>query len=249
MESRNSCHDTGYVLNNKLSKSATSPPRSSTFFNFLDLPKEIRINIYKKALHLERRRTFFIFRDVGSRVECFAPGQPKPRLDLLHVNRQIHDEAGALLYGSSVFNVVDSMERQLRLLNAFLDCIGPANAAMLTFLCISFPADKEGGCASGEVILREDDVFMLKLLEERCDKLATLELFVHSNSSGVLTSSKGHEPGYRSRVLVQINGFLKRIFSLHTIIIRLYSGVIEPTASEVVTGFGWVVLHGDEQVK
>lgn len=230
-----------------LSRSETRLRRPTTFFNFLNLPKEIRFNIYREALANQTHRTCFLFQDSGSRVECFAPGQPKLRLDLLYVNKKIHDEAVVVLYGSNCFNVVDTTERQSSLLKAFFDRIGSANAAMLTYLCISFPADKGTGCLSGEALFREEHLLSLKLLEERCAKLTTLELFVHSNNSSVLIDGKDHEPQYRRAGLMQIEGLLKRIFSLNKIVIRLYSGVLDHTASELMESFGWVVLRGDER--
>lgn len=103
------------------------------------------------------------------------------------------------------------------------------------------------GCPPGEVLLKKEDLLILKLLKKRYAKLTTLELFVHSNNSSVLIDSKDYIPQYRKAVLMQIEGLLKRFFSLNKIVIRLYSGVLDHTASKLMESFEWVVLRGDER--
>lgn len=218
-------------------------------FNFLNLPKEIRLTIYGMTLALQTPMTFYLFQDSGSRIESFRSAQRKIPLDILHVNRKTHGEAASVLYSVSRFNVVDTMERQFKLLNAFLTSIGPANAASIRCLCIGFPGG--GGGTSLQEIAgpQQNDLGSLELLKERCSTLTTLEMFVYSNNSHILINGKGYEPQHTKEVLDQINALLNSIPSLKTVIVRIFSSFPEPVVVELMTGFGWVVLKGDgEQV-
>jgi len=97
----------------------TSPVPTSLF----SLPDHIRDDIYRRVLVVPH--SLFLFQDTGSRViQTFAPEKPSRWLALLYTNRQIHDEATAVLYGFNDFTFMDTTQHQGSLLESFFDCIG-----------------------------------------------------------------------------------------------------------------------------
>jgi hypothetical protein len=203
-------------------------------FNLFHLPREMRLDIYKAALNISTPETFLIFQD-GKRIESFRPARPKLRLDLLRANTTLCDEACAVLYGLNRFNLVDAPGRQLRLVQSFLDRIGARNTRSLTWLCISFP------CTKGRP--GEDGLLSLELVGKRCNRLTTLEMFAYGDAAGTLMDE---EPQCADAALFRINDALKRISSLRTILVRVYSEALEPATVASMEEFGWVVVHGDE---
>ncbi|KAF3909308.1 hypothetical protein ABW20_dc0108756 [Dactylellina cionopaga] len=73
----------------------TKPERQP--FRFLDLPRELRDEIYRYFVLLDFQRK----PQLGSDI----PEYKKPSLDLtiLRANKQIHDEASGMLYGCNLF--------------------------------------------------------------------------------------------------------------------------------------------------
>ncbi|KAF2023254.1 hypothetical protein EK21DRAFT_49476, partial [Setomelanomma holmii] len=162
------------------SRSATSMPpfvssksASSATANFLDLPEKIRNDIYERVLIVPH--PLYLFQEPNSRVETFVPERPSHWLALLYTNRQIYREASSALYGKNHFYFVDITQQQLGVLRSFLDCIGPVNAASLSYLCINFPVAECVDGQTGNIKLRDDSLQSLKLLRDRCTKLSILE--------------------------------------------------------------------------
>lgn len=209
--------------------------------DFLHLPCEIRNSIYKRVLAVAH--PIFLFQDTGSQVvETFAPDRPKRWLALLYTNRQIHIEASAVLYGSNQFYLEDSTRHQVELLQSFLACIGSVKAGLLSHLCINLPVAETIEDQPGKVMLREDGLQSLKLLQEKCSNLTTLETLVHDrNSRGLVKVNHENWQLVRER-LSRIDAELKVISSLHKVIVRFYCGHPAPSAMELMQGFGWVVL-------
>lgn len=135
--------------------------------------------------------SLFLFQDTGSRViQTFAPEKPSRWLALLYTNRQIHDEATAVLYGFNDFTFMDTTQHQGSLLESFFDCIGSVNAGLLSRLCINFPVAESAKGQLGTVMLRTDDSHGLKLLQKKCTNLTTLETLVYGqDSKGLVTPS------------------------------------------------------------
>jgi hypothetical protein len=73
----------------------------------------------------------------------------------------LNAEASAILYGSNYFTFVDTTPSQADLVQAFLDGIGSANAARLSYLSVNFPAAES---QEETTVLREADLRCLKLL-------------------------------------------------------------------------------------
>jgi hypothetical protein len=95
-----------------------------------------------------------------------------------------------VLYKANHFQLVDITEQQVHLLRSFLDCIGSLNANSLSHLCVNFPVAETIPGQPGDVKLRDDSFQILKLVQERCTNLSTLETLVHHKNSGVFKKAE-----------------------------------------------------------
>jgi hypothetical protein len=222
---------------------AFSQQTNSVPINLFSLPVDIRNNIYRRVLIVPH--PLYLFQDTGSQVvETFAPDKPSRWLALLYTNRQIHDEARAVLYGSNHFTFMDTTQQQGGLLQSFLSCIGSVNAGLLSHLCINFPVAESVDGQPGQVMLREDDLYSLKLLQEKCAKLTTLETLLYSRNSRRLINPNHDDSQFIREALSQIDAQLKAIPSLKKIIVRFYDGTPTPAVMELMQSLGWVILRG-----
>ncbi|KAK6503789.1 hypothetical protein TWF481_008795 [Arthrobotrys musiformis] len=80
---------------------------SAGVFPFLSLPRTVRDKIYQYAVSFPTAPSAPIsaFLDNRPPFEFRDRGHPSANLSILHVNKQIHDEASQILYGETVFPV------------------------------------------------------------------------------------------------------------------------------------------------
>ncbi|PVH67622.1 hypothetical protein DL98DRAFT_639751 [Cadophora sp. DSE1049] len=217
---------------------ATSVPTG-----FLSLPHKIRIKIYEGVLVLAH--PLYLFQDKGSQtVESFAPERPSRWLALLYTNRQVHDEASRVLYGSNHLTFMDTAHRQGGLIQSFFNCIGSLNAGLLSHLCINFPVAENVKGQSGTVMLGKDDSCSLRLLKENCASLTTLETVIYGRNHTRLINAGDNDSEFIREALSQIDTQLKAISSLKKVIVRYYDGTPTPLVVELMQGLGWVILRG-----
>ncbi|KAK1832789.1 hypothetical protein QBC39DRAFT_348226 [Podospora conica] len=214
------------------------------------LPRNLRDDIYRRVLVIPHPLN--LFAEGGShKVELFVPG-PRPRhwSALLSTNHQIHDEAIKILYGSHQFVLVDTSRGQATLLQSFLSSIGSINASHLRHICINFPAvDKGSEEAASSSPLREEDLRGLKLLQDMCGNLTTLEAYVHDKNSRGLVVTNGHRadsisPDDTKRALAEVETQFRAISSLRKVVVQRYDGPLKPEVEELMQSFGWVVVLG-----
>lgn len=231
----------------KKSSSFTSHT-SSPLFGFFSLPRKPRDDIYRRVLVVAH--PLYIFQQTGSEmVEMFAPERPVRWLALLSTNRQVREEASAVLYGLNHFTFMDTTRHQANLLQSFLNCIGSVNAGHLSHISINFPVAEGVKGQPGKIVLREDDLHSLKLLQEKCINLATLETLVYSYNSMGLTkvSQDSDDSQFIPEAFSQIDAQLKAIPSLSKTIIRFYNGPPTPEVVELIHRLRWVNLLGDKE--
>ena len=227
----------------EIGKGVLSQRTSSVAIGLFSLPVGIRNNIYRRVLVVPH--PLYLFQDTGSQVvETFAPDKPFRWLALLYTNRQIHDEARAVLYGSNHFTFMDTTQHQGGLIQSFLNCVGSVNAGLLSHLSINFPVAESVDGQPGQVMLREDDLYSLKLLQEQCATLTTLETLLYSRNSRRLTDPSHDDSQFIREALSQIDAQLKAIPSLKKIIVRFYDGTPTPAVVEYMQSLGWVILRG-----
>lgn len=227
----------------EIGKGVLSQRTSSVTIGLLSLSVGIRNKIYRSVLVVPH--PLYLFQDTGSQVvETFAPDRPSRWLALLYTNRQIHDEARAVLYGSNHFTFMDTTQHQGGLLQSFFNCVGSVNAGLLSHLSINFPVAENVDGQPGQVMLRKDDLHSLKLLQENCAKLTTLETLLYSRNSERLIDPNHDDSQFIREALSQIDAQLKTITSLKKIIVRFYGGTPTPAAMELMQSLGWVILRG-----
>ena len=221
---------------------APSQPTASASASFLSLPIKTRNSIYKRVLIVPH--PLYLFQDRGCPVETFAPEKPYRLGALLYNNRQISDEARAILYGMNQFTLqeADTTQRQGRLLESFLNCIGPVNAGFLSHLCIEFPATERIEGQSGEIRIREDSLQSLQLLQNECIRLKTLETLIYDQNYSALIEEEQNRNEFVREVLLEIDAQFRGIASLNEIIVRVSSGSLAPSVREFLQGLGWVVF-------
>jgi hypothetical protein len=211
--------------------------------SLLSLPRSVRDNIFRRVLLVAH--PLYLFQDGDSSlVETFGPEIRFRWRALLYTNRQVRDEASAVLYGSNNFTLVDITRKQVVLLQSFLNCIGSTNAGLLSHICINFPVAEHADGRPGEVLLREDGLRSLKLLQDKCVTLKTLETSVHRENSGGLTRESYDDPQFIKEALSQIDAQFKLIPSLNKIIVRFYGDDPASSVTELMEGHGWVILKG-----
>lgn len=95
-----------------------------------------------------------------------------------------------------------------------------------------------------KVRLRDDSLQTLKLLQDKCTKLTTLETVVHYKNAGFFTRP---DPFLRE-AFSHIDAQLKAIHSLSRIIVRVYTqtGLPKSSAIDVMQHLGWEVLSGNK---
>ena len=215
----------------------------SAAINFFSLPSKIRKDVYQKVLIVAH--PILLFQEPGSRVETFAPDKPSQWLALLYTNRQMHNEASAVLYRMNSFTLVDTTRQQVDLLQSFLHCLGTVNADFLSHLNINFPVTERVEGQPGKVKLRADSLQSLKLLQENCTNLTTLEAHIHHQNSVGLTQTDHDSSQFIREALSEIDAQLNAIPSLNKVIVRVYDRNVIPQAMDSMRGLGWIVLSGN----
>lgn len=224
------------------SNEASSQPSSSTRVGFLSLPIDLRNRIYRQVLALPH--PLFLFQDPGCPVESFAPEKPPQWLALLFADRQISKESRAILYSTNEFALKEGTKCQGSLLQSFLDCIGSVNTGFLSHLRMDFPAIERGDGQAGEIRIREDGLQTLRLLQEQCTNLKTLETLIYGPNNSLITDQETNSRFLRD-ALQDIDTQFRAIGTLNRIIVRVCSGSPAPPTIGFMQQLGWIVLLGN----
>ncbi|KAH6960335.1 hypothetical protein DER45DRAFT_592504 [Fusarium avenaceum] len=174
----------------------------------------------------------FVFQESASRpTEFFVP------------------ETNAVFYGSNHFNLVNTTaQRETSTLQAFLASLTSTDASLLSHLSLSFPALEAAQGRPETLGLGQDGMHTLKLLQDYCVNLNTLELYVHSgNAFGLVGEVPSHSHSLHE-ALSQVTSQLRAFSSLKKIVIRYYYDRATLEATQLMQRLGWIVLMGDKEV-
>jgi hypothetical protein len=215
-----------------------------------NMSPEARKDAYNKML--VALSPIFVFQESASRpIEFFVPGKPTqwPALPLAKCREYNEQETNAVFYGSNHFNLVDTTtRRETSILRAFLVSPTPDHARLLSRMSLSFPALEEVQGRPEALGLTQDGMRTLKLLQDYCINLTTLEFYVHKhNAFGLIGEAPGDSQS-RHEALSQVDVELKVVPSLNKIVIRYYHGRPTPEIMQSMQGLGWIVLIGDKEV-
>jgi hypothetical protein len=219
---------------------------------FLDLPGEIRNDIYKRLL-VAPHRIRLLEDNSGRLVISTWKRHYEPLCTaVLATNRTIHDEATSVLYGWNRFDLVgilyDSMFRwdlgiQDNLVASFLEQIGQRNASFLNHLYIDFPR-AQGKCP--DIALSQGGARMLRLIRDSCTHIETLEIpagrgiWVEHNLYHDLMDGQGIQDA-----LSLADEEFKAIKSLKKVILTLrgepYGPGVPFLIRETISNLGWTI--------
>lgn len=211
-----------------------------------NMSPEARKDTYNKMLVASS--PILVFQESPNRpIEFFVPGKPTqwPALTLAKFREYNEQETNAVFYGSNHFNLVDTTtQREASILHTFLVSPTPTHARLLSHMSLSFPVLQTVQGQPEALGLAEEGMRTLKLLQDYCVNLKTLELYVHMGNAFGLA---GETPSVSfHKVLSQVDAQLKAVPSLKEIIIRYFHDRPNPEALQLMQGFGWTVLMGDE---
>ncbi|EPS31526.1 hypothetical protein PDE_06481 [Penicillium oxalicum 114-2] len=145
------------MASNNVSASG-SPVASRPRLGFLSLPAELRNKVYELALVTDKTITPW---ENTTQVSA----------QFLCTNKQIHQEGRDYLYGANFFALDAPSGEALR---AFLEQIGPDNAARIEGIKIRTPRVKVDTEEEGE--MEQVDITALDMIREKCLALKTLHL-------------------------------------------------------------------------
>ncbi|KAK3986212.1 hypothetical protein QBC44DRAFT_143986 [Cladorrhinum sp. PSN332] len=237
----------------------TSPQNNSTIASnmtsskpmtskLLILPRELRDEIYRHVLVVNHPLYIFEQGPASDKIESFIPDKPAHWLALLSADRRLYAEAGEFLYKCHQFVLVDMAPTQSDLLGNFLRTIGSINAAYLTRISgFNFPVvENPAGEITGKVL--EVDLGGVKLLQENCPNLKTLETHVDGEnwkdmgrtSSGSSAALEGAHKAFSA-----VDAEFRVISSGPKIIVKLYrNGVLASEVLEIMGKLGWEISSG-----
>ncbi|RSL83779.1 hypothetical protein CEP51_004284 [Fusarium floridanum] len=181
----------------------------------------------------------------------FVPGKPTqwPALPLAKCREYNEQETDAVFYGSNYFNFVDTIaRRETSILEAFLVSPTPTHGRLLSHLSLSFPGLEAVQGRPEALGLTQDGMRTLKLLQDYCVNLTTLELYVYKYNAFGLVGEAAGDSQPRNEALSQVDEQLRAIPSLKKILIKYYYDRPTPEVTQLMQGLGWTVLMGDKEV-
>ncbi|KAG4279113.1 hypothetical protein FPRO04_13722 [Fusarium proliferatum] len=211
-----------------------------------NMPPEARKDTYNKMLVASS--PILVFQESPNRpIEFFVPGKPTqwPALTLAKFREYNEQETNEVFYGSNHFNLVDTTaQSEASILHTFLVSPTPTHARLLSHVSLSFPVLQAVQGQPEALGLAEERMRTLKLLQDYCVNLKTLELYVHKGNAFGLAGETPSE--FFRKALSQVDAQLKAVPSLEKIIIRCFYDRPIPEALQLMQGLGWTVLMGNE---
>lgn len=171
--------------------------------NFVSLPAEIRIEIYKHLL-------------IGRRP--ISPWSIHHKLvpNLLFTNKMIFHEARSLLYRYSCF---DFTSRSYGQICQFFDVIGRTKTSHIQYIRVDFPQLRD---IEDNVSLTKDSALTMALIQSRCTGLKCLIAAPHDTESMEYKLDWFDNPKICDRALAMVDAHFRAIPSLREIIIEVY---------------------------
>ena len=122
------------------------------------------------------------------------------------------------------------------------------NAGFLAYLQINFPATERVDGQLDKIKIREDGWQTLRLLQEHCTNLQTLETVVYGPNC-VLVTDNEINVRFLHDTLQDIDTQFRAIGSLGRIIVKIFCRSPAPKTTEFMKQLGWIVLprNGDQR--
>lgn len=209
--------------------------------SFLDLPPEIRNEIYKYLVVQEE-----IICCVMKSLLELPPAKWKAtkrsllvHVNILRVNKVINHEAKFLLYSQNRFEFINLFRFGARF-EEFLKGIGPKNASYIQHLKIIFPMFDYSAC---DVTFKWDYTRMVKQISKECTDLQTLELDLGVEQWWELQRRTPERHGLVLAALRLLDTRLRKVQSLKEIrIVADPSYFPDASIKREMEKLGWVVV-------
>lgn len=196
--------------------------------NFLDLPSEIRNDIYEKLLVLQEpiiglmNHWYF-----GLGFGGLTPG-------LLLVNRRIHEEASSLLYAQNCFDFSTYCSNDI---SEFLKTIGHKNAQYIRNVRLDFPILEN--LHQQSVSIESDSAKTLEEIRNACSNLNSITISLISTQDE--ESKLAANPSIIPEAIALVDIHLRTIPSLQNIIVEVYKDGPNACARTEMKCHGWIL--------
>lgn len=162
--------------------------------------------------------------------------QPPFSSAILFTSKKVHSEGSRVLYSRNCFGLHGS---QPETLTWFLDLIGTQNASFLRHISIDFP--NFDSLHMGEVTLQKESVQALKLIQNKCTNINTLELSLESTTEMEYTIDARDSPRIAAEALALADSHFRAISSLEDVIVNVYYEAPSYDLREEMRGLGWKI--------
>ncbi|MCJ1402140.1 hypothetical protein MMC11_005359 [Xylographa trunciseda] len=198
--------------------------------NFLNLPSEIRNNIYEQLLVLQEPVVCLNSPWLGySYIRALTPG-------LLLANKTVHHEASSLLYSLNRFDFTNCTSKHVV---SFLEQIGRNNANYIRHICVDFP--EFHFLDLHDVTLTDDSVGILAKFQSDCNKLGTLTTSLQSTNTMELKLDALDHPKIVAKAMALVNARFRAISTLQEIIVEVCEDGPNDYIRREMKGHGWTI--------
>jgi hypothetical protein len=230
--------------------------------NFLSLPIEIRLKIYKEII-VPRRPRWHIYKyfpsidrgawvvkhqggTLDTHLRCYYTYKKSPNfLALVYTSWQIYTEAKAVFLSENTFQICEESATipQDLTLGAFTDRIGENNARLLRRIDMHFPLAEK--TPAGKLEFRADSLKTLHLLQSRCTGLTNLR-FYNRWESETFFDIYHEDPASTLAILSEVNRIIRGIASLKTVTVYTKTSFKDPhlkqdpQLKEFIRNLGWI---------
>lgn len=199
---------------------------SEDMANFLDLPSELRNQVYE--LCLLHKEPIDPWKDYNPQQEL-TPG-------LLRANKTIHHEASSFFYAKNCFNFTMGTHENVAL---FLGTIGRKNAGCIQHIYVHFPNLRD--LELGKVTLDEGSISIFANIQSSCANLSTLITSLDSTNATALELDALDFPKIVTEALTLVNTCFRAILSLQDIIVEVYENSPSEHMKREMESHGWTV--------
>lgn len=199
--------------------------------SLLDLPAELRNEIYKECLVHEK-----------SINPWNAYAKPGLVPNILLTNTTILHEACSLLYGSNCFNFIPwGSEDEAEAVSDFLDAIGPVNASRIERIRIAFPDffnnTEEKDHTEKKVDLSTTDLHILQAIQACCTNLKSIT----TQYTGFGWRFPFYDLEIHEKAFALVATHFKAIKSLREVVIEYDDEDLDPVDRRNMQSHGWTL--------
>lgn len=194
--------------------------------NFLDLPSELRNQVYELCLLHEE--PIDPWDDYGPQREL--------TLGLLLANKTVHREATSFFYAQNCFDFTLTTPEDVA---SFLETIGRDNADYIRHIRIDFPNLRD--LEPGNVTIEEDNIGIFAHIRSACANLSTLKTSLDSTDAMVYKLDTLDHPNVVNEALTLVNTQFRAFLHLSDIIVKMHEDNLTLYMKTMMENHGWTL--------